>query len=65
MLAIVARGMPSAESVNEVMIGRQLVERSAIRTVELVMEAAGGAGFYRAQGLGRRLALGLSTDKIF
>ena len=44
----------SAESVNEVMIGRHLVERSAIRTVELAMEAAGGAGFYRAQGLERR-----------
>jgi alkylation response protein AidB-like acyl-CoA dehydrogenase len=54
MLATAVRGTPSAESVNEVMIGRQLVERSAIRTVELAMEAAGGAGFYRAQGLERR-----------
>lgn len=54
MLATVAAGAPSAESINEVMIGRQLVERSAIRTVELAMEAAGGAGFYRAQGLERR-----------
>jgi alkylation response protein AidB-like acyl-CoA dehydrogenase len=54
MLATVASGTPSAESVNEVMIGRHLVERSAIRTVELAMEAAGGAGFYRAQGLERR-----------
>ncbi|MGL5167983.1 MAG: acyl-CoA dehydrogenase family protein [Afipia sp.] len=54
MLATVARGAPSAESINEVMIGRQLVERSAIRAVELAMEAAGGAGFYRAQGLERR-----------
>lgn len=54
MLAAAARGAPSAESINEVMIGRQLVERSAIRTVELAMEAAGGAGFYRAQGLERR-----------
>jgi len=54
MLATVARGVPSAESINEVMIGRQLVERNAIRTVELAMEAAGGAGFYRAQGLERR-----------
>ncbi len=54
MLVAAARGAPSAESVNEVMIGRQLVERNAIRTVELAMEAAGGAGFYRAQGLERR-----------
>lgn len=51
----VARGMaPSAESVSEVMIGRQLVEQSAIRAVELAMELAGGAGFYRAAGLERR-----------
>lgn len=54
MLAVVARGAPSAETINEVMICRQLVERSVIRTVELAMEAAGGAGFYRAQGLERR-----------
>lgn len=44
---------PSAESVNEVMIGRTLVAEQAIRTVELAMELAGGAGFYRAQGLER------------
>ena len=47
-----ATGMaPGAESVNEVMIGRQLVERHVLRTVELAMEVAGGAGFYRSTGL--------------
>ena len=34
--------------------GKQLVADHAIRAVELAMEAAGGAGFYRAAGLERR-----------
>ncbi|WP_436015254.1 acyl-CoA dehydrogenase family protein [Rhizobium sp. LjRoot254] len=54
MLDIVARNAPSAESVNEVMIGRSLVARHAIEATELAMELAGGAGFYRANGLERR-----------
>ena len=54
MLAAVHRNEPSAASVNDVMIGRQLVAQHAIRAVELAMETAGGAGFYRAQGLERR-----------
>jgi len=54
MLEVVARNAPSAETINDVMIGRQLVGQNAIRAVELAMEAAGGAGFYRAQGLERR-----------
>jgi alkylation response protein AidB-like acyl-CoA dehydrogenase len=33
------------------MIGRQLVGQNVLRAVELAMEAAGGAGFYRAQRL--------------
>jgi len=45
---------PGADSVNEVMIGRNLVARHAIAAVEFAMEAAGGAGFYRAAGLERR-----------
>jgi alkylation response protein AidB-like acyl-CoA dehydrogenase len=47
-------GTPSAQSVNDVMTGKKLVADHAIRAVELAMEAAGGAGFYRAQGLERR-----------
>ena len=54
MLDVVARNTPGAESVNDVMMGRRLVASHAIRAVELAMEAAGGAGFYRAQGLERR-----------
>jgi alkylation response protein AidB-like acyl-CoA dehydrogenase len=51
MLEVVRRNAPSAETINDVMIGRQLVGQNALRAVELAMEAAGGAGFYRAQRL--------------
>jgi indole-3-acetate monooxygenase len=55
MLAAVRRNKPSPEAVNEVMIGRTLVARHAIQAVEYAMEMAGGAGFYRAAGLERKL----------
>jgi alkylation response protein AidB-like acyl-CoA dehydrogenase len=51
MIAIVRQNSPSASSINEVMIGRQLVGRHAIAAVEYAMELAGGQGFYRAAGL--------------
>jgi len=54
MVEAVERNAPSAESVNDVMIGRTLVAQHAIRSVELAMELAGGAGFYRSHGLERR-----------
>ncbi|SFU22208.1 Acyl-CoA dehydrogenase [Mesorhizobium sp. YR577] len=54
MVNIVERNAPSAESVNEVMIGRSLVAENAIKTVELALELAGGAGFYRVNGLEQR-----------
>jgi alkylation response protein AidB-like acyl-CoA dehydrogenase len=54
MLAAVRINAPSAATVNQVMIGRQLVARHAIAAVEYAMEVAGGAGFYRANGLERR-----------
>jgi indole-3-acetate monooxygenase len=54
MVATALQNKPGAESVNEVMIGRNLVARHAIAAVEFAMEAAGGAGFYRAAGLERR-----------
>jgi indole-3-acetate monooxygenase len=44
----------TAGTVRDVMMGRRLVEDNAILTVELAMELAGGAGFYRAGGLERR-----------
>jgi len=51
MLDAVRRNAPSAETINDVMIGRQLVGQNVLRVAELAMEAAGGAGFYRAQKL--------------
>ena len=54
MVEAAERNAPSAESVNDVMIGRTLVAEHAIQAVELAMELAGGAAFYRATGLERR-----------
>jgi alkylation response protein AidB-like acyl-CoA dehydrogenase len=54
MLAAVRLNAPSAATVNQVMIGRQLAQRHAIAAVEYAMEMAGGAGFYRSAGLERR-----------
>lgn len=54
MIEVAEWNKPSAESVNEVMIGRALVAHHAIAAVELAMELAGGGGFYRANGLERR-----------
>jgi alkylation response protein AidB-like acyl-CoA dehydrogenase len=54
MLAAVRLNAPSATTINQVMVGRTLVARHAIAAVELAMELAGGAGFYRAAGLERR-----------
>jgi indole-3-acetate monooxygenase len=53
MLDAIRKSAPSAQTVNQVMMGKQLVTRHAIATVELAMELAGGAGFYRAAGLER------------
>jgi indole-3-acetate monooxygenase len=53
MLEAVGRNAPSAETINDVMIGRSLVARHAIEVTELAMEVAGGAAFYRHNGLER------------
>jgi acyl-CoA dehydrogenase len=41
------------DTTNEVVIGRSIAGRAAIRTVELAMDVAGGAGFFRDSGLER------------
>jgi acyl-CoA dehydrogenase len=41
------------ETTNQVLIGRTLAGRAAIRTVEKAMEVIGGASFHRALGLER------------
>jgi alkylation response protein AidB-like acyl-CoA dehydrogenase len=53
MVAAAERNEPSAETVNEVMIGRSLVAENAIAATTLALELAGGAGFYRSAGLER------------
>ncbi|HEV8586055.1 MAG TPA: acyl-CoA dehydrogenase family protein [Methylomirabilota bacterium] len=53
MVAGAASGHVSPETTNEVMIGRTVAGQAAIRTVEVAMEAAGGAGFFRDLGLER------------
>jgi alkylation response protein AidB-like acyl-CoA dehydrogenase len=54
MLDAIRKSAPNAQTVNQVMIGKQLVTQHAIAAVELAMELAGGTGFYRAAGLERR-----------
>jgi alkylation response protein AidB-like acyl-CoA dehydrogenase len=54
MMAAARSNKPGPETTNEVMIGRSLVASHAIAAVDLAMETAGGAGFYRAAGLERR-----------
>ena len=53
MVDAAARDCPGVETTNEVMIGRAVAGRAAIRTVEAAMELASGAGFYRDLGLER------------
>ena len=53
MLDAGASGQMGVETTNEVVIGRSVAGRAAVRTVELAMEVAGGAGFFRDAGLER------------
>lgn len=53
MVRIAETTAPGAATTNEIMIARTLVGRHAIAAVELALEAAGGAGFYRDSGLER------------
>jgi alkylation response protein AidB-like acyl-CoA dehydrogenase len=54
MLDAAAAAKPGEQATNRVMIGRAILARSAIRSVEKAMEVAGGAAFYRNVGLERR-----------
>jgi acyl-CoA dehydrogenase len=53
MVAVAADGRIGEEITNQVLIGRTLAGREAIRTVERAMELAGGGGFFRSLGLER------------
>lgn len=54
MLLPIEAGQVSAQAVSEVAMARSLFVEHALRAVELALEAAGGAGFYRRHGLERR-----------
>jgi len=53
MVACAEGSEPGPETTNRIMMGRTLVARASIATVEKAMAAAGGAGFYRVTGLER------------
>jgi alkylation response protein AidB-like acyl-CoA dehydrogenase len=53
MIDAAACDRPGSETTNEVLIGRAVAGRAAIRTVEVAMEVAAGAGFFRDRGLER------------
>ena len=53
MIAAAAANEPGFGTTNRVMIGRTLVARGVLKSVELAMEAAGGGAFYPSGGLER------------
>jgi acyl-CoA dehydrogenase len=53
MVDVTGRGRVGVDVTNDATIGRTLVGQAALRTVELAMEVAGGAGFFRSAGLER------------
>jgi acyl-CoA dehydrogenase len=53
MIAAAATNDPGLATTNRVMIGRTLVARGVLETVDLAMEAEGGSAFYRSAGLER------------
>jgi alkylation response protein AidB-like acyl-CoA dehydrogenase len=55
MVQLVVSEKPGPASTSAVMARRTILATAAVRTVEKALEAAGGAGFYRAAGLERAL----------
>ncbi|MPZ45152.1 MAG: acyl-CoA dehydrogenase [Betaproteobacteria bacterium] len=53
MVAMGSSAAPGPETTNRIFIGRGLVERAAIATVEHAMEVFGGAAFHRDLGIER------------
>lgn len=53
MIETAEANSPGAESVNQTMMGRRIVEEQVLRSLDLAMELAGGIGFYRTAGLER------------
>ena len=53
MVAFSETAQPGPETTNRIFMHRTLVARSAIKTVELALEVAGGASYHRRNGLER------------
>jgi alkylation response protein AidB-like acyl-CoA dehydrogenase len=53
MVEAANRGRVGPDVTNDVTIGRTLVGQAVLRTADLAMEVAGGAGFFRSTGLER------------
>jgi alkylation response protein AidB-like acyl-CoA dehydrogenase len=53
MVAFAEAAQPGPETTNTVFIHRTLVARHAVKTVDLALEATGGAGYFRSLGLER------------
>ena len=53
MVDSLEQAQPGPETTNEVFQHRALVARSAVKTVELALVAAGGAGFFKSMRLER------------
>lgn len=53
MVAFANTAQPGETTTSEIFTHRSLVARSALRTVELALEAAGGTSYFREQGLER------------
>ncbi len=53
MVAFSETAQPGPETTNTIFMHRTLVARSAIKTVELALEVAGGASYHRRNGLER------------
>jgi hypothetical protein len=53
MVAFADTAQPGEKTTSEIFTHRSLVARSALRTVELALEVAGGASYFRALGLER------------
>ncbi|HRD77260.1 MAG TPA: acyl-CoA dehydrogenase family protein [Hyphomicrobiaceae bacterium] len=53
MVAFAAVAQPGEATTSEIFTYRSLIARSALRTVELALEVAGGASYFRKQGLER------------
>jgi alkylation response protein AidB-like acyl-CoA dehydrogenase len=53
MIAVAESGTPGFATTNRILIGRTLAARAVRAALDLALDAAGGAGFYRVAGLER------------